>query len=101
MAQITLNKNLATEFVIGVDSFNEDISQNIISVTKNYVLDPSVEPPVIPELPSREVTTLEVKSDSGVVLPITGTYNKVLNYNATYYEAGNLYSVHLTIGYEA
>lgn len=100
MAKIILNKDLATEFELDIDSFNEDIAQNILSTTKTYALDPGVQPPVIPTLTSRDITTIQIVSGSSV-LPITGTYNKVFNYNATYHEAGHLYSVHLTIGYEA
>lgn len=94
MAKIILDSN-----EIEVDNVYERITDNVLTSLKTIKLDEG-EVPEIPEITDTHFTTLAVKTNAGVTIPIVCEYNKIESFTTQYIEEDNIFSYNLNLGKE-
>jgi len=101
MAKVILDKNLNTEKEFNVLNFSENTLSNVITANYYCIVETTSELPAFPPKGDGKFTTVNLETDTGVNIPVVGTYNTITNYLLTYDEENRVFNFHLALAYEA
>lgn len=96
-ATIYFDKDMTTEKSFGLDSFNENLLSNVMSISTGYNTGEMTDIPDFSEFKNLEFTKVEIFNKEGNKIPYFGIYTHVDEINVNYYAPDNAYSVNMSL----
>lgn len=96
-AKIYFDKNTDNAKSFEFDSFNESVASNSLGLTVRYAIESEEDIPDFKTISGLSFTTMTIEDKDGNAVPYFGTYSKVDDVMANYYEADNIYTVNVSV----
>ena len=79
------------------DSFSESVGSNSMNLNVRYEISAKGDIPDFKEISGLTFETVSIQDKDGNEVPYFGTYSKVEDVNANYYDADNIYTVNVNL----
>lgn len=97
--KIIFDKGLATEVELPISNYFEHLSSKTFNASKSFDLAKGEEVPDIKKMVDRKTfESFEIISDSSTRLPIIATYDKIDDFNTSYFEQDGIFSYNIALG---
>lgn len=93
------NRGTESETSVVVNDFYENLTkaETMMTATNSIMVDQSSIFPSYEDINGLEFNSLEVETDTGVLVPLSGHYREVKSISISYNDASKMYTVNISI----